>query len=198
MKKILIALAALAIVFMLGSCATSKQAGAVEPLAPKAQVVIGMDGIPQPDWVYSSVLAQDMHYESGYGKMSDRQNSIKRATVEAKNKIAEWVSTKVKEVIVTYVNDAGSGDDRQALDAMESISLQVAEASLSGVTTDQMWIDAEGGVWVLCSIPMENVEKNFEPAAEAVAEAFKTNDAADVANAKMKDTFARLLQTPAL
>lgn len=198
MKKILMVLAALAIVFMLGSCATSKQATAVDPHTPKAQVVIGMDGIPQPDWVYSSVQAQDMHYESGYGKMSDRQNSIKRATVEAKNKIAEWVSTKVKEVIVTYVNDAGSGDNRQAMDAMESISLQVAEASLSGVTTDKMWIDAEGGVWVLCSIPMVNVEKNFEPAAEAVAEAFKTNDAADAANVKMKDSFARLLQTPAL
>ena len=198
MKKSLIVFAGIALVLMFGSCATSSQLEVGEPIAPKEQVVLGMDGIPQPDWVYARVSTQDMHYESGYGKMSDRQNSIKRATVEAKNKIAEWVSTKVKEVIVTYVNDAGSGDSRQALDAMESISLQVAEATLSGVTTDKMWIDAEGGVWVLCSIPLENVEKNFEPAAEAVAEAFTTNDAADVANAKMKDTFARLLQTPVL
>ena len=129
--------------------------------------------------------------------MSDRQISIKRATVEAKNKIAEWVSTQVKEVIVTYVNDAGSGSDRQALDAMEAISLQVAEATLSGVTTEEMWIDVEGGVWVLCSIPLENIEKNFQPAAEAVAEAFAKNEAADAANAKMKDSFAALLNKPA-
>ena len=198
MKKSLIFLAAIAMIMMLGSCATSGRTEVVEPIAPKAQVVIGMDGIPQPDWVYTRVSTQDLHFESGYGKMSDRQNSMKRATVEAKNKVAEWVSTKVKEVIVTYVNDAGSGDDRQALDAMETISLQVAEATLNGVTTDKMWIDAEGGVWVLCSMPLENMEKNFEPAAEAVAEAFATNDAADAANAKMKDTFARLLLTPAL
>ncbi len=126
--------------------------------------------------------------------MSDKQNSIKRATVEAKNKIAAWVSTTVKEVVVTYVNDAGSGDNRQALDAMEVISQQVAEATLSGVTTEEIWVDAEGAVWVLCSIPMANIEKNFEPAAEVVAEAFVESDAAAAANAKMKDAFANLLK----
>jgi hypothetical protein len=68
----------------------------MESIAPAKTVVLGMDGIPQPDWVYKSVASQDMHYESGYGKMSDRQISIKRATAEAKNKIAEWVSTQVK------------------------------------------------------------------------------------------------------
>jgi hypothetical protein len=194
MKKHWMIIAIVIIISVVSGCATVEN---VDPIAPKALVVIGQDGIPQPDWVNATPSAQDVHYESGYGKMSDRQNSIKRATVEAKNKIAEWVSTKVKEVIVTYVNDAGSGANRQAIDAMETISLQVAEATLSGVTTDKMWIDAQGGVWVLCSIPLVNVEKNFEPAAEAVAEAFSTNDAADAANAKMKDTFARLLQTPA-
>ena len=183
-------LMAFVLVLLLGGCTTSRVAEKVEPVRP---VVLGMDGIPQPDWVFKTVSAQDRHYESGYGKMSERQISIKRATVEAKNKIAEWISTQVKEVIVTYVNDAGSGTDRQALDAMEAISLQVAEATLSGVTTEEMWIDAEGAVWVLCSIPMANIEKNFEPAAAAVAEAFSENEASEVANAKMKDTFARLL-----
>ncbi|NMA22130.1 MAG: hypothetical protein GX938_01265, partial [Spirochaetales bacterium] len=98
-------------------------------------------------------------------------------------------------VVVTYLNDAGSGDDRQALDAMEVISQQVAEATLSGVTTEDVWVDADGGVWVLCSIPVENIERNFEPAAEAVAEAFSESDAAAAANAKMKDAFANLLKT---
>ena len=143
---------------------------------------------------FKTVSAQDVHYESGYGKMSNKQNSIKRATVEAKNKIAAWVSTSVKEVVVTYVNDAGSGDNRQAMDAMESISQQVAEATLSGVSTEEMWEDIDGGIWVLCSIPLANIEKSFEPAAEAVAEAFVESDAAAAANAKMKDAFANLLK----
>ncbi len=183
----------LLVLLVLSSCATGRVVEPIQPVQPTRPVVLGLDGIPQPDWVYKTVSAQDRHYESGYSRMSDRQTSIKRATVEAKNKIAEWISTQVKEVIVTYVNDAGSGADRQALDAMEAISLQVAEATLSGVTTEETWIDAEGGVWVLCSIPLSNIEKNFEPAASTVAEAFTESDATEAANAKMKDTFARLL-----
>ncbi|MEA4860657.1 MAG: hypothetical protein VB127_09250 [Sphaerochaeta sp.] len=41
-----------------------------------------------------TIASQDRHYESGCGKMSNQQASIKRATVEAKNKMAEWVSTR--------------------------------------------------------------------------------------------------------
>ena len=182
------------VILALSGCATSRAVEPIPPAQPARPVVLGMDGIPQPEWVYKTVSAQDRHYENGYGKMSDQQNSIKRATVEAKNKMAEWVSTQVKEVIVTYVNDAGSGADRQALDAMEAIRLQVAEATLSGVATEETWIDAEGGVWVLCSIPLANIEQNFEPAAAAVAEVFAESDAAEAANAKMKDTFSRLLK----
>ena len=111
-----------------------------------------------------------------------------------RSKIAEWVSTSVKEVVVTYLNDAGSGDNRQALDAMEVVSQQIAEAALSGVTTEELWVDVDGGVWVLCSIPIANVERNFEPAAEAVVEAFTESEAAAAANAKMKDAFANLLK----
>ncbi len=91
--KCRVVLIGLALVLILSGCTTSRS---MESIAPAKTVVLGMDGIPQPDWVYKSVASQDMHYESGYGKMSDRQISIKRATAEAKNKIAEWVSTQVK------------------------------------------------------------------------------------------------------
>jgi len=192
MKKWFVILTLVMVSLVLSGCAST--AKVEEAPAPVRPVVIGAEGIPQPEWVYKTVSTQDVHYETGYGKMSDKQNSIKRATVEAKNKIAAWVSTQVKEVVVTYVNDAGSGDNRQALDAMEVISQQVAEATLSGVTTEEIWVDADNGVWVLCTIPIANIEKSFEPAAEAVAEAFVENEAAEAANAKMKDAFANLLK----
>nr|WP_321294509.1 hypothetical protein [uncultured Sphaerochaeta sp.] len=192
MKKWLVILTLVMVSIVLSGCAAT--AKVEEASAPVRPVVIGAEGIPQPEWVYKTVSTQDVHYETGYGKMSDKQNSIKRATVEAKNKIAAWVSTQVKEVVVTYVNDAGSGDNRQALDAMEVISQQVAEATLSGVTTEEIWVDADNGVWVLCTIPIANIQKSFEPAAEAVAEAFVESEAAEAANAKMKDAFANLLK----
>ncbi len=191
MKNVGIVLVLVSLALVFTGCTTAK---VVEVVPPARPVVIGAEGIPQPEWVYKTVSTQDLHYETGYGKMSDKQTSIKRATVEAKNKIAEWVSTQVKEVVVTYINDAGSGDNRQALDAMEVISQQVAEATLNGVTTEEIWVDAEGGVWVLCTIPIANIEKNFEPAAETVSEAFVESEAAEAANAKMKDAFANLLK----
>jgi hypothetical protein len=193
MKRLLIVFVSFMIVFSFVGCASTAKVDKISE--PVVKVVLGADGIPQPDWVYKTVSTQDMHYESGYGKMSDKQNSIKRATVEAKNKMAEWVSTSVKEVVITYVNDAGSGDNRQAMDAIEAISQHVAEATLMGVATEEMWVDAEGGVWVLSSIPLANIQKSFEPAAEAVAEAFVESDAAEAANAKMKDAFANLLKS---
>lgn len=105
MKKMLTILVLAMLALAMTGCATAKVAEPVEPARP---VIIGAEGIPQPEWVYKTVSTQDMHFETGYGKMSDKQNSIKRATVEAKNKIAAWISTQVKEVVVTYVNDAAA------------------------------------------------------------------------------------------
>ena len=171
MKKVLIAFVLLGMVFAFVGCAST--AKVAELAAPVVPLVLGADGVPQPDWIYKTVSTKDRHFESGYGKMSDKPNSIKRAT---------------------GIIDIGNGDDRQAMDAMESISEQVAEATLSGVSTEEMWIDAEGGVWILCSIPLANIEQRFEPAAAAVADAFSESGASDAAQAKMKDSFASLLK----
>lgn len=194
MKRIVL-LAGIAAILVFGaSCATSKKTAVSSPSAPAAKVVVGAEGIIQPDWVYKTPTADDRHFESGYGLMSNRRNSIKRAETEAKNKIAGWISTNVEEVVVTYLNDAGSIGDRQALDAMEVISRQVAEATLVGVTTEDMWVDKDGGVWVLASIPLANIEYAFEPASEALVETFTPSAAAEAANAKMKEAFAKLLK----
>lgn len=187
MKRVFV-ISLVVVSFLLISCATSK--------APTARgnIIIGAEGIAQPAWVYQSPTAADKHFENGYGLLSNRQNSMKRAEAEAKNKIAGWVSTNVEEVIITYLNDAGSGSDRQALDSMEVISHQVAMATLMGVTTEDHWVDPDGGVWVLSSIPLENIQTFFEPASEALAETFSPSAAAAAANAKMKDAFAALLR----
>jgi hypothetical protein len=74
MKKVLIVLVAALMVFGLTGCASTKQDA--PPPAPEKKVVLGADGIPQPDWVYKTKSSQDMHYESGYGLMSNKQNSI--------------------------------------------------------------------------------------------------------------------------
>lgn len=176
------------LIIIVSGCASSADVG------PKVPKVLGKDGIPQPEWVFKNVSTSERHFASGYGKMSDFNNSLKRATVEAKNNIAAYINENVKQVILTYVSDAGSGDDRQALDAMEVLSRQVAEATLSGVITEEMWVDVDDGVWVLLSISLENIEKAFMPAAQVVAEEFTPNEAAEAATAKMLDAYDRLLK----
>lgn len=152
-----------------------------------ASASVGLDGTAQPAWVFKSFNDGDKHYESGYGKMSDRQTSMKRAVADARNKIASWVSVSVEEVLTNYFDDAGSLDDRQAYDALKSVSVQISEATLLGVTTEEIWLESDGGVWVLASIPLKNIENNFEPVAKDLAKQFVRNEAAEVASQKMNE-----------
>lgn len=156
--------------------------------------VLGTDGSPRPDWLYKAISAQDRHYETGYGKMSDKQMSINQATIEAKAKISGWLSTTVEELVCTYVNDTGSMDVKQYTIVTKSISEQPAQAILDRVVTEEMWNDTDGGVWVLCSLSLDLIEKDFKPASEAVAEAFTISESAIAANAKMQDALAALLK----
>lgn len=183
MKKIFLCLIFLALLFTTFSCSTMKPNESSVAQIPQ---VLGKYGIPRPDWVYMDISTQDVHYVAAYGKMSTTQNSIKRAQAEAKNLLAEWVSTSVEEIIVTYVNDAGSDANRQAMDAFESISKQKATAILSGTKQEDIWEDAEGGVWVLMSIPVENVASQMygavSEAIDSSSKQFQTNAAAKAAN----------------
>lgn len=187
MKKTFSILCIVSILFLIVGCASKTSV----PTENQPLSSLGQSG--QPDWLYKSYSNDTHHYESGYSKLSNKQNSIKAATADARTKMAEWINTNVTEVIGNYVNDAGSGDNRQAFDVFEVLGVQIAQASLSGVMTEDMWFDADGAVWVLCSIPLENIESQFAPAAETVAETFQANEAAEAANEKMKEAFSRLL-----
>ena len=94
----------------------------------------------------------------------------------------------------TYVNDTGSMVVKQYTIVTKSISEQPAQAILDRVVTEEMWNDTDGGVWVLCSLSLDLIEKDFKPASEAVAEAFTISESAIAANAKMQDALAALLK----
>ena len=188
MKKALPFLLSVFLLLTVCGCSSTK---APEAVIAQRPVVLGNYGIPRPDWVIIDVSTQDVHFAAGYGKMSTLQNSIKRAQAEAKNLIAEWVSTAVDEIIVTYTNDAGTDTDRQALDAFEAVGKQRAQAILSGTKQEDLWEDADGGVWVLMSIPVENVASQmYGAASEAASSAnkgFMKNEAAKEANDMLND-----------
>jgi len=188
MKKILLSLLVVVSLFsMIGCASTSKD---VVPPVEKSNSLL--DSLPE--WILNTPKAADMHYAVGTAKAANLQTSIKRAEAEGRTAISEWISTSVNEVIKTYVNDAGSGDNRQNIDAFEAISVQVSQSVLNGVTREKLYQADDGTVYVLMGIPLSNVEKAFEPASQAVAENFAVNEAAEAANQKMADAFSAILK----
>lgn len=191
MKKcVSLMICVLGFVVLLAGCQSVPEA--VELIVPVSVPIIGAEGQAQPDWVYQIPKSADIHYETGYAKLSNKANSIKRANADAKEKIAQWINTNVQNVIVNYSSDFGEGDNRQAIEAFESISRLTSEVSLMGVTQESVWVDQQEGVWVLCSMPIENTLKAFKTVATDVAKSFGTNDAALYAEAKMNDALAKL------
>jgi hypothetical protein len=94
-------------------------------------------------------------------------------------------------VVVNYTSDMGSGDNRQALEAFESISRQTSNNALMGVTQESVWVDPDNGVWVLLSMPKENTVKAFE----AATKQFELNEAAMYAEYKMDGALKMLEET---
>lgn len=191
MKHCAIALALAAALILAGCSSSETAAEAAAPVVPT-----GFEQLPE--WTYVDQSTQDVHFVVAYAKMSDQPSSIKRAQAEARNLLAEWVNTAVDEIIVTYTNDAGSGTNRQAIDAFETLSRQRAQAILSGASQENMYIDDEGGVWILMSIPVENVASQmYNAASEAVVEtAFERNEAAEEANALMNAAIEKYFSSP--
>ncbi len=187
-KSFAVFFAIIVVMSLVLGCATQKSIGSTTPKVP---VIIGLEGQPQPEWVNMVPKVADVHYETGYARLSNKANSIKRANADAKEKISQWINTKVQSVVVNYTSDFGAGDDRQAIEAYESISRQVSETSLMGVTQEAVWVDQEGGIWVLLSMPKENTLKAFEVASKS----FEQNDAAAYAQFKMNEALKMLEST---
>lgn len=150
--------------------------------------IIGMDGVPMPSWVTKNPKSSDTFYAVGFSKKSRRDISKTAAGQDARDQIARWVGTSVKNALVSYTSEGGEGENTQTLTHFENISKQVAEQTLVGVEEDEIWVDAEGGVYMICSFPKENVNKSFN---ETVG-AFQRNEAAAFAEFKAEEALSFL------
>ncbi len=167
------------------SCASQKE------VRVKGSKIIGAEGVAQPEWVVKVPKSETLYYETGYAKLANKANSIKRANAEGKEKISQWISTTVENVVVNYTSDMGSEGDRLALESFESISRQTSQTALVGVSQESVWVDQDGGVWVLLSMPKENIVKAFDIANNE----FKQSDAALYAEYKMDQALKMLDDT---
>lgn len=146
--------------------------------------IVDKNGIPS--WFYKVPYSNEYHYAVGSSASSNNQIAIKKAEMNAKNQIAEWIKTSVKEVVKNYVNEAGIENSSQNLDAYESISLQISSASLRSVKRERMKISNDNTTYVLMSIPLENIQNAF-------VQVTKNDTSLDIY--KMESSFDSLLNT---
>lgn len=193
-KKIVAALATLAFVSALFiSCGSAPEAKEETPAVAEAPAavaapIIGKEGVPMPAWVNSTPKDAENFYAVGYAKKSSKQISITAAEQDARDQISRWVGTSVKNALTNYTNESGEGDNVQTLTYFENISKQVSDQTVVGVERNEVWVDAEGGVYVLEQFPKTNLNKSFED----VANTFVRNDAAAFAEFKAKDALTFL------
>ncbi len=172
-------------VFM--SCASAPKEKAPEaPPAPKP--IIGMEGFPMPEWVNNLPKSETTFFAVGYGSKSTKAISKTVAGQDARDQIARWVGTSVKNALTNYTNESGSEKNIQTLSYFENISKQVADQTLVGVEDDKVWVDDKGAVYVLASFPKANVGKGFEE----VVQKFERNEAAAFADFKAKEALSFL------
>ncbi len=174
MKKVLRTFFVIFAVLFVASCASNKGSRDV-----------GIEGEKRPDWVKKMGMSNDVtHYEVGYGKMSNYATSLKKVEADARNKIAFWIQTDVNTVLKTYTQDSGMGDNRELIEFMEEVSKQTANFSLSGAQIEDAWEDADGGVYVLMSFPvdkagatLDNQLKTYQRSESAAFAEFKAQEA---------------------
>jgi len=185
-KKLISVLAVVALVSAVFiSCGSEPEA---KPTEPVVKPIIGLEGVPQPVWVNKTPKSDTTFFAVGYAMKSSKAISKTAAGADARDQIARWVGTSVKNALVNYTNESGSEKNIQTLSYFENISKQVAEQTLVGVEDDETWVDDKGGVYQLCSFPKANVGKSFEQTVQS----FQRNEAAAFAEFKAKEALSFL------
>ena len=138
-----------------------------------------------PDWYLNPPTAKDAIYGVGSSKMSTLDLSRTSATGRARDDVARQVQISVRNALTNYAQQAGEGDNQQALTFAETVSRQIANATLSGCHVDKAAVASDGTVYVLVLYPVANLM-------ETAKAQFSRNDAAAFAEFKADEALKRL------
>ena len=178
MKRALTLVMIILSVMLVFSCA-SKSTG---------KKVLGAEGVTRPDWVRQlGKKEKGLHFEVGYGKMSNYATSLKKAEADARNKIAFWVQTDVNTVLKTYTQDAGIGEQRELIEYMEDFLNRQLRFQFR-CTIEDSWEDEDGGVYVLMSYDIEQAAENLANQMQS----YQRNESAAFAEFKAQEAFRQL------
>ncbi len=157
MKKITVALVCALALVCLASCASNHRVA-----LSQNKGVVGKNGIERPDWVIHDMSNKKTHYVSAYGEGKTFEVAKAKAKLNADAELALWVSNTVEAVRERYISEDINNASNEFIDTFVLQNKEAGTAVFTGITEVDFWEDGEGGVWVLLSIPVENVRAQID------------------------------------
>ena len=136
MKRVSVLLIALATLALLASCSSSPEA-----VAPPSDDL--------PDWVLAPPVADDAFYGVGSYKSANLSTARTAATANARAEIAAQVEVQVDSAVKQYAQEAGVDGNKQVIEFLETVTKQVASATLSGSKVIDTYREKDGTVYVM-------------------------------------------------
>jgi hypothetical protein len=87
-----------------------------------------------PEWYLNPPATEDAIFGTGSARMSNDNASMQAAQARARTSIAMTLNANVQAMITDYTKEAGNQNETSSLSFFESISQQVTQAKLEGVT----------------------------------------------------------------
>ena len=149
---------------------------------------VNLDDIP--DFYLNPPVAEDAIYGVGDAKMSTLSMSRTMAFSRARDDVARQVEVAVKNAITDYAQEAGEGDNKQAIQFAETVSRQIVDVTLRGVKQSQTSVTKDGRVYALVEYPMSSLlaeaEATFERNQAAAFAEFKAQQALEKLNYELQ------------
>jgi hypothetical protein len=141
-------------------------------------VVIGAEGVPQPDWVSSrpqgiqyADTADEIYFVGrGSGNEMTRRQFALNNGLQA---LAIWKEGVTATVLKTYIEEYGEAENTQILVSSENAIVHV-RANIAGVREVDSWIDENGQYVGLYQYPKNEFRNEFRTAMNT----FAVNEAA--------------------
>lgn len=184
MKKTGIVLSILTIIMVIASCASAPAPVAETPKNPPERRDL-------PQFFLNPPMYEDQIVGLGMAKMSSDNVSRQTAVMRARTDIAFQMDTRVEAMMTDYFQEAGSGDESQAIQFVESISKQIANIDLQNAKTVEVYAAVDGTWYAMVTYPVRElvteVDNMFARSEGAAFAEFKADEAASRLESSLAD-----------
>jgi hypothetical protein len=135
MKKIISVLLILSAVLLVSGCASKPQSG----------------GSDMPAFVLNPPAQEDALFGVGSAKQNTEQLTMDTADARARQSLGSQLSTNVQAMITDYAREAGTQDNKAALEFVEVVGRQLVNVDLRGARVVKREKMKDGTYWTLVS-----------------------------------------------